>query len=180
MVGDIAALDMNQSVLSLITMENGGIMDDTIITNKGDHISMVVNGACKEKDITHMKEHLNHAVSNGMDCCMEVVYDHEMFALQGPKAMHVLDRYVKASGVDLVKMPFMSALPMTLLGVPCKVVRCGYTGEDGFELSVPKDKAVEIWDSLISTEEVHETGLGARDSLRLEAGLCLYGNDATS
>jgi aminomethyltransferase len=178
-VGDIAALDTNQSVLSLLTNATGGIIDDTIITNKGDHISMVVNGACKHKDIAHMEGHLATAKAKGQDVAMEVVYDHEMFALQGPKAMQVLDTYVKGSGVDLIKMPFMSALPMTLLGVPCKVVRCGYTGEDGFEISMPSHFAVELWDSLISKEEVHETGLGARDSLRLEAGLCLYGNDAT-
>jgi aminomethyltransferase len=165
--------------LSLLTNETGGIIDDTIITNKGDHISMVVNGACKDKDVAHMEEHLAAAKSRGQDVAMEVVLDHQMFALQGPKAMKVLDSYVYGSGVDLVRMPFMTALPMTLLGVPCKVTRCGYTGEDGFEISVPTPSAVELWDSLIARDEVHETGLGARDSLRLEAGLCLYGNDAT-
>lgn len=126
-----------------------------------------------------MEEHLAAAKSKGQDVAMEVVHDHEMFALQGPKAMHVLDSYVKDSGIDLVKMPFMTAATMHLLGVPCKVVRCGYTGEDGFEISVPDHFAVELWDSLIAKDEVHQTGLGARDSLRLEAGLCLYGNDAT-
>lgn len=178
-VGDIAGLNDNQSVLSLITNETGGIIDDTIITNKVDHISMVVNGACKHKDIEHMEAHLAKYVAKGKDVAMEVVHDHEMFALQGPKAMSVLDSYVGGK-VNLLKMPFMTAAPMTLLGVTCQVTRCGYTGEDGFEISVPATAAVELWNSLIDKEAVHPTGLGARDSLRLEAGLCLYGNDATS
>lgn len=179
-VGDIAVLNENQSVLSLITNETGGIIDDTIITNQGKNISMVVNGACKHKDIAHMKEQLSAFQAKGKEVEMEIIDDHQMFALQGPKAMDVLASYVKQSGVDLVHMPFMTALPMTLLGIPCQVTRCGYTGEDGCEISVPTYGAVELWDSLTANEAVHATGLGARDSLRLEAGLCLYGNDATS
>eukprot|EP00173_Palmaria_palmata_P004697 Plantae.Rhodophyta-Palmaria_palmata.ctg691.p1 GENE.Plantae.Rhodophyta-Palmaria_palmata.ctg691~~Plantae.Rhodophyta-Palmaria_palmata.ctg691.p1 ORF type:complete len:289 (+),score=48.60 Plantae.Rhodophyta-Palmaria_palmata.ctg691:104-868(+) len=127
-----------------------------------------------------MKEHLSAFQAKGKEVEMEIIDDHQMFALQGPKAMDVLASYVKQSGIDLARMPFMTALPMTLLDIPCQVTRCGYTGEDGCEISVPTYGAVELWDSLTANEAVHATGLGARDSLRLEAGLCLYGNDATS
>lgn len=175
-VGDITGLADRTGVLSLMTTESGGIVDDTIVMNiGGDRLGMVINAGCKDKDVAHMRAHLEEAKGKGMDVELEVVEDHELFALQGPKAMEVLGRF--APGVDLVKMPFMTCAPMTVGGAECHVTRCGYTGEDGFEMSVPADKAIEVFEMLIAEEEVRPVGLGARDSLRLEAGLCLYGND---
>lgn len=175
-VADVQAIKPNTGQLSMITMENGGIMDDTIISNLGgEAIGMVINAGCKDKDMAHIREHLSKAVAEGLDVQLEVIEDHELLALQGPKAMDVLRRL--APHEDFVNMAFMTCRQMKVAGVNCHVTRCGYTGEDGFEMSVPMDKTVEVFELLISQEEVRPVGLGARDSLRLEAGLCLYGND---
>lgn len=175
-VGDIAGLPERSSVLSLLTTDSGGIVDDTIVTNLGgDKLGMVINAGCKDKDLAHMRGHLEEAKAKGMDVDLEPVEDHELLALQGPKAMEVLGRF--APGVDLAKMAFMTCAPMTIGGAECHVSRCGYTGEDGFEMSVPADKALEVFEMLTGEDEVRPVGLGARDSLRMEAGLCLYGND---
>mmetsp|Transcript_34598 Transcript_34598/g.84739 ORF Transcript_34598/g.84739 Transcript_34598/m.84739 type:complete len:378 (-) Transcript_34598:85-1218(-) len=173
-VADVKALAPMSGVLSVFTTKEGTIIDDTIITNLVDCVGLVINGACKDKDIDHINEHLAIARTAGKDVILEVLEDRELFALQGPKAMSVLQTYVKN---DLTKMPFMVAAPMEILGTEMLVTRCGYTGEDGFEISVPRDKAVETFESFIDKEEVRAAGLGARDSLRMEAGLCLYGND---
>lgn len=177
-VADVGSIPEMNAKLSLITMPNGGIMDDSIITNLGDTLGMVVNAGCKDKDLAHIREHLADANAKGMDVALEIIEDHELIALQGPKAMAVLGSLVP--DVDLVKMNFMTAQMMMVSGIPCHVTRCGYTGEDGFELSVPADKTVELFEILTAREEVRPVGLGARDSLRLEAGLCLYGNDIDS
>lgn len=177
-VADVAGLTPNSSTLSVLTNASGGIIDDTIISNiEGRVTGLVINAGCKEKDIAHIQDHLSQAKSKGMDVELEVIEDHGLLALQGPKAMAVLTRYVSECGADLVRMGFMTSASMTIVGAKCHVTRCGYTGEDGFEISVPTSIAVEFFDSLISNEEVRPAGLGARDSLRLEAGLCLYGND---
>lgn len=177
-VADVAGLAQNTSTLSVFTNASGGIIDDTIISNLGGNVTgLVINAGCKDKDIAHIKEHLSAATSKGLDVALEIIEDHELLALQGPKAMDILSKYVARSDVDLVRMAFMTSAPMTLLGSPCHVTRCGYTGEDGFEISVPASIAVELFDSLVANDEVRPAGLGARDSLRLEAGLCLYGND---
>lgn len=175
-VGDVAGLPDRSAVLSVLTTEGGGIIDDTIVSNLGGgKLGMVINAGCKDKDLEHMRLHLAEAKGKGMDVELEVVEDHELLALQGPKAMHVLSKFVKE--VDLVNMPFMTCGEMELAGVKCHVTRCGYTGEDGFEISVPGGNALEMFEMLTAEEEVRPVGLGARDSLRLEAGLCLYGND---
>eukprot|EP00183_Erythrolobus_madagascarensis_P007352 CAMPEP_0185846326 /NCGR_PEP_ID=MMETSP1354-20130828/2004_1 /TAXON_ID=708628 /ORGANISM="Erythrolobus madagascarensis, Strain CCMP3276" /LENGTH=407 /DNA_ID=CAMNT_0028546445 /DNA_START=97 /DNA_END=1320 /DNA_ORIENTATION=+ len=174
-VADVAAFEPMHGGLSVITNERGGIIDDTIITNLGDTLGMVINGACKHKDMAHMMERLEIAKKNGMDVDLELLENVELLALQGPKAMDVLAKLV--ADIDFVKMPFMTAQKGTLAGAECLVTRCGYTGEDGFEISMPTNKTVEIFELLTSAEEVRPIGLGARDSLRLEAGLCLYGND---
>lgn len=175
-VADVAALGAGQSTLSLLTTSEGGIIDDTIISNISDDITgMVINAGCKHKDIAHMRAHLADATGLGEDVSLEIVEDHELLALQGPCAMEVLAGFLP--DLDLTQMPFMTGREVTLLGALCHLTRCGYTGEDGFELSVPADKTVELWDALTSHEAVRPVGLGARDSLRLEAGLCLYGND---
>eukprot|EP00171_Calliarthron_tuberculosum_P016837 IDg16837t1 len=124
-----------------------------------------------------MKEQLSKAIAAGRDVALEVVADHELLALQGPRAMEVLSTLLTGADADLTKMPFMTGRTVTLVGAPCHLTRCGYTGEDGFEVSVPANSARELWDALTSHDAVRPAGLGARDSLRLEAGLCLYGND---
>lgn len=174
-VADVAGIEEATSKLSVLTLPSGGIMDDTIITNLGDAIGMVINAGCKEKDLIHIREHMADANAKGMDVALEIIEDHELLALQGPRAMEVLASL--SEGVDLTAMPFMTARPMEIAGIPCHVTRCGYTGEDGFEASVPAKNTVELFELLTARDEVRPVGLGARDSLRLEAGLCLYGND---
>lgn len=170
-VGDIAALNEGEGKLSLIVNENGGIVDDTVITNAGDHIYMVVNGACKFKDMDHFKNHMA-----GMDVQMEYLEDQQLLALQGKGAMAVATRLIP--DIDFTRMNFMTGTVATVAGIPnCRVTRCGYTGEDGFEISVDYANAVALAEALLDQPEVQVAGLGARDSLRLEAGLCLYGND---
>lgn len=176
-VADVAGLAPGQATLSVLTTEGGGIIDDTIISNVGEGVTgMVINAGCKDKDIAHIRGHVDSATSAGRDVALEVVRDHELLALQGPRAMEVMGTLLDDS-VDLVSMPFMTGRTVTLMGVLCHLTRCGYTGEDGFEISVPEENAVELWDALTAHEAVKPAGLGARDSLRLEAGLCLYGND---
>mmetsp|Transcript_9531 Transcript_9531/g.14723 ORF Transcript_9531/g.14723 Transcript_9531/m.14723 type:complete len:409 (+) Transcript_9531:133-1359(+) len=174
-VGDIAGLSEGGSCLSVITNENGGIMDDTVITNAGDHIYMVVNGATKFGDMEHFQEQMEEF--NG-DVSMEYLEDSmQLLALQGPGAATAIAKLLP-SGFDLKHMAFMQGTDTTLDGIEgCRITRCGYTGEDGFEISMPFDHAVSMASKLVEDPEVLPTGLGARDSLRLEAGLCLYGND---
>lgn len=176
-VADVAEIPESTAQLSVITVPSGGILDDTIITNFGDEIGMVINAGCKDKDLTHIRAQMEEATNlKGMDVSLHVIDDHELLALQGPKAMTVLSSLVGDS-VDLTRMAFMTAKRMDISGIPCTVSRCGYTGEDGFEISVPGDRTVELFETLTARDEVRPVGLGARDSLRLEAGLCLYGND---
>jgi len=177
-VGDIKGLKENGSCLSLITNEKGGIIDDTVITSCADSIYMVVNGATKHGDMKHFQEQLD-ALSGDMDVTMEYLEDeYSLIALQGPGSFKIV-KPILPIGFDLVNMPFMSGVDVTLDGgiYGCRITRCGYTGEDGFELSIPSQHAESIASKLLQNDKVRPTGLGARDSLRLEAGLCLYGND---
>ncbi|XP_021370981.1 aminomethyltransferase, mitochondrial-like isoform X1 [Mizuhopecten yessoensis] len=176
-VGDIAALKENQGTLSLLTDTTGGIIDDLIVskTYQG-YVYVVSNAGCAEKDLDHIKKNLAESQGKGMDVNMEVI-DNGLLALQGPKMAKVLQTGLD---FDLSTLPFMTNILATVFGVPeCRVTRCGYTGEDGVEISVPADRAEELANALISSDaaKVCLAGLGARDSLRLEAGLCLYGND---
>ncbi|KAJ1385441.1 hypothetical protein B484DRAFT_341658 [Ochromonadaceae sp. CCMP2298] len=172
-VGDIASLKEGEAKLSLIMNEAGTIMDDTVITNAGDHMYMVVNGACKVKDMAHFNRYLKEFK---MDVTMEYQEDQQLLALQGKGAAAVAGRLIPS--LDLQSMQFMTGTVATVAGIPnCRVTRCGYTGEDGFEISVAKDKAMALMEALLAEKNVQVAGLGARDSLRLEAGLCLYGND---
>lgn len=172
-VGDIASLKSGEAKLSLIMNEAGGIVDDTVITNAGDHIFMVVNGACKYKDMKHFEQYMK---GSGLDVSMEYLGDRQLLAVQGKGAHTAVARL--APGVDFSKMNFMTSTVTTVAGIPdCRVTRCGYTGEDGFEISVDIKNAVSLANALLQQPEVKPAGLGARDSLRLEAGLCLYGND---
>ncbi|EME26095.1 aminomethyltransferase, partial [Galdieria sulphuraria] len=173
-VGDIAALPPYHAVLSLLTNEQGGIIDDTIVTNMGDHINMVINACCRDKDMSHLQHYAEQARSKGEEVIVELQEQRGLVALQGPNAMKVLSKHVTE---DLSMLYFMNARMMWVDGVECLVSRCGYTGEDGFEISVPNDSIQRIFDGLCDSSMVRPSGLGARDSLRLEAGLCLYGND---
>ena len=174
-MGDIAGLGEGQGCLSLVTNENGGIIDDTVITNAGDFIYMVVNGATKFGDMKHFNEQL---ASFDGDVTMEYLEDSmQLLAVQGPGAAAAVAKLLP-SDFDLVKMPFMTGRDTSLDGIGgCRITRCGYTGEDGFEIAMPAEHTVSIAAKLLEDPTVNPTGLGARDSLRLEAGLCLYGND---
>ncbi|HEY1154210.1 MAG TPA: glycine cleavage system aminomethyltransferase GcvT, partial [Pseudolabrys sp.] len=145
----------------------GGILDDLMVANFGDHLFLVVNAACKTEDEALLRKELSG------DCIIEVLADRALLALQGPKAAEVLTRL----GADVAQMRFMDAGPRKVMGLDCFVSRSGYTGEDGFEISVPAADAEAFASALLADAAVVPIGLGARDSLRLEAGLCLYGHD---
>lgn len=167
---DVLGLDQGKQRYGLFTNDDGGIEDDLMFANRGDHLFVVVNAACKEADVARMKAALEPAVS------VEVIEDRALVALQGPSAEAALARLNPA----VADMVFMDVATIDLQGAECWVSRSGYTGEDGFEISVPQDAAEALCRALLEMEEVEPIGLGARDSLRLEAGLCLYGNDIDS
>ncbi len=176
MPGDFAALKPGRIRYSLLLDENGGILDDLMVTNVTHSESdvpqfyVVVNGACKWDDIAFLREHLPDAVAlNHME-------DRALLALQGPEAAQALEKLVPGAADEL---KFMQGTSVEWQGVQLGIGRSGYTGEDGFELSVPADKAEALTDALVAMDEVRPVGLGARDSLRLEAGLPLYGHDLT-
>jgi len=176
-VGDVESLNENQGRLSLLTNDQGGIYDDLIVTRKPDHLFVVVNGACKENDLKIMRSHLD-TWNKEHDSPVEIQYveDRSLIALQGPKAVEVLQDLVDAD-VDLSKMGFMYAMDAKVGGFDCWISRCGYTGEDGFEISVTNTDALSLLRMILSDERAKPTGLAVRDTLRLEAGLCLYGHD---
>ncbi|MGR5176549.1 glycine cleavage system aminomethyltransferase GcvT [Vibrio mediterranei] len=164
---DIIDLPEGKQRYAFFTNEEGGIMDDLMVANLGDHLFVVVNAACKQQDITHLEAHLTDGVE------MEVIEDRALLALQGPKAAEVLARIQP----EVADMLFMDVRKLDINGVECIVSRSGYTGEDGYEISVPSESAEALAKTLTDFEEVEWIGLGARDSLRLECGLCLYGHD---
>nr|XP_033781650.1 aminomethyltransferase, mitochondrial [Geotrypetes seraphini] len=174
-VGDIAELQENQGTLTLFTNEKGGIIDDLIVTNTSQgHLYVVSNAGCAEKDLALMQNKLKKFKASGLDVDLEIM-DQALLALQGPSMAQVLQ--VGLSD-DLKKLTFMMSAVMTVFGIPdCRVTRCGYTGEDGVEILVPAEYAVQLAEILLQSPEVKLAGLAARDSLRLEAGLSLYGND---
>ncbi|MBN8442732.1 MAG: glycine cleavage system aminomethyltransferase GcvT [Thauera sp.] len=164
---DIIDLPQGMQRYAVFTSDAGGVMDDLMVANFGDRLFVVVNAACKDQDIAHMQKHLSGR------CKVEVLADRALLALQGPAAGAVMERLAP----ETAKMVFMNTATVTLVGVECFISRSGYTGEDGFEISMPADKADALARELLSHPEVAPIGLGARDSLRLEAGLCLYGHD---
>jgi len=166
---DIIDLPVGMQRYAMFTNEQGGILDDLMVANLGDgELFLVVNAACKDQDLAHLRQHI------GDQCEIEPLFEERaLLALQGPAAVKVLERLAP----QVAKMTFMQFAPVQLLGEDCYVSRSGYTGEDGYEISVPAHKAEALARRLLEEPEVAAIGLGARDSLRLEAGLCLYGHD---
>lgn len=164
---DIIDLPQGKQRYALFTNDKGGLQDDLMVSNLGDHLFVVVNAACKTQDITHLRAHLKD------DVTLEVLEDRALLALQGPLAASVMAKHVPESA-DMV---FMDSRVLNFAGVDCIFGRAGYTGEDGFEISIPAKHAERLTRLLLAEAEVEWVGLGARDSLRLESGLCLYGHD---
>ena len=163
---DIAALKPGRQRYTQFTTDEGGIIDDFMAVNAGDHLFLVVNAACKEEDEAHLRQHLSD------QCDIEVLRDRALIAIQGPQAEKAL-----ASLAPRAKdMRFMDWGVFQIFGADAFASRSGYTGEDGYEVSVPASIAEDLANALVEAGAA-PVGLGARDSLRLEAGLCLYGND---
>lgn len=164
---DVLGLAEGRQRYGLLTNPTGGILDDLMFANRGDHIFVVVNAACKYDDIAHLSRHLAEV------CAIEPIDNRGLLALQGPQAQAALARHLPA----VVDMRFMDVATLDWQGSALWVSRSGYTGEDGFEISVPSADMLRFATALLAEPEVLPIGLGARDSLRLEAGLCLYGHD---
>jgi aminomethyltransferase len=164
---DVLAVAPGRQRYAQFTNDAGGILDDLMVANFGSHLFLVVNAACKAEDEAHLRAHLSDT------CEIEPLADRALIALQGPKAESVLSKFC----ADVKAMRFMDAGPHRVNGIGCFVSRSGYTGEDGFEISVPAQHAESLATALLADSDVLPIGLGARDSLRLEAGLCLYGHD---
>jgi len=169
---DLSTLPLGGVRYSLLLNEDGGILDDLMVTRWGTGFYLVVNGATKWDDIGHLREHLPDAVT------INHLEDSALFALQGPKAFEALEPLV-AGEHPLSALTFMRGGQCKLGGIDAWISRSGYTGEDGFEIAVPAESAAELADLICGQPQVKPIGLGARDSLRLEAGLPLYGHDMT-
>ena len=178
MVGDIQSLPNNHGTLSVFTTETGGIIDDFIVNKTSmDYLYVVSNAGCRDKDLALLNSKLALAKKEGLDVDIEILEGRGLLAIQGPLMMSILQPHVD---IPLDQLYFMTTSAATVCGVSnCRVTRCGYTGEDGVEVSVPPEAAADIVEKLLNSSKgaLKLAGLGARDSLRLEAGLCLYGND---
>jgi aminomethyltransferase len=164
---DIVGLAEGKQRYALFTNDDGGILDDLMVTRRADHLFLVVNAACKDADIAHLRARIAGR------CAIEPMPDRALLALQGPKAAVVMARLAP----NLAQLTFMSGAEARIGGIACFATRSGYTGEDGFEISVADVDAEALARILLAEPEVLPAGLGARDTLRLEAGLCLYGHD---
>jgi aminomethyltransferase len=164
---DVVDLGLNRQRYALFTNSAGGILDDLMITRRESDLLVIVNAACKDADTRHLINQI------GQRCTVMPMPERALLALQGPKAVNALSRL----NADVARLTFMTGGGFRLAGADCFVTRSGYTGEDGFEISVPADDAVVLARTLLREPEVKPAGLGARDTLRLEAGLCLYGHD---
>ncbi len=165
--GDLSTLPLLKQRYTVLTTELGGVLDDLMITNAGDHYFLVVNASRKRTDLHYLLDRVPGS------CRIELLSAQALFALQGPRAAEVMSRLVPRSD----RLEFMAAGSFVLDAAECFITRCGYTGEDGFEISVPAAQAESVARYLLDQPEVAPVGLGARDSLRLEAGLCLYGHE---
>jgi len=164
---DVIDLPVGKQRYGLLLTDEGTIIDDLMFVNRGTDIFVIVNGACKVNDIAHIQSRI------GARCQVIPMPERALLALQGPKAVNALSRLVP--GVE--KLVFMTGASLTWQGADLFITRSGYTGEDGFEISVHNDHVDAFARALLAQAEVKPIGLGARNSLRLEAGLCLYGND---
>jgi aminomethyltransferase len=164
---DVVDLAPGKQRYAFFTNSNGGILDDLMITRRENDFFVVVNAACKDADIRHLITNIGHR------CNIQPLPDRGLLALQGPKAVTALSRL----NPQVAQLTFMTGGHFKLADIDCFVTRSGYTGEDGFEISVPAESAEELARVLLAQPEVKPGGLGARDTLRLEAGLCLYGHD---
>ncbi len=167
---DLSTLELGMQRYSLLLDENGGVLDDLMVSRWPDKLYLVVNGATKWDDIGHLREHLPDEIT------LHHLEDRALLALQGPKAAAALERHVTGEST-LSALTFMRFAHFELGGVPAAISRSGYTGEDGFEISIPAADAEKVATLLCGEAEVKPIGLGARDSLRIEAGLPLYGHD---
>ena len=168
---DVLGLAVNKQRYAFFTNPQGGLLDDLMVTRRADHLFLIVNAGCKQADTLHLINHI------GARCTVVPLPDRALLALQGPKAVLALARL----NADVAALSFMTGGDFKLVGFGCDadcfITRSGYTGEDGFEISVPAEQAVALARALLAQPEVQPAGLGARDTLRLEAGLCLYGHD---
>ena len=164
---DVLGLEIGRQRYGFLTNDDGGILDDLMFSNRGDHIFVVLNAACKDSDIKYLRSLLEPNIS------IKEIENRALIALQGPASEAVLGKYHP----QIENMKFMDVETLTIDGAECWISRSGYTGEDGFEISIPAEAAEPITRSILSNQNVEFIGLGARDSLRLEAGLCLYGHD---
>jgi aminomethyltransferase len=164
---DVVGLAVGKQRYAFFTNASGGILDDLMVTRREDHLFLIVNAACKEADTRHLVTNIGHR------CTIQPLPDRALLALQGPRAAQALAKLNPA----VATLTFMTGAEFILAGADCFVTRSGYTGEDGYEISVPGAQAEALARALIALPEVEPAGLGARDTLRLEAGLCLYGHD---
>ncbi len=164
---DVLGLPLNRQRYGLLTNADGGIRDDLMFANCGDHFMLVVNAACKHEDFAWLRQGLPASIE------LELLDDKALLAVQGPQARSAMSRLAP----ELAGMRFMDTADCSIQGIACWVSCSGYTGEDGYEISVDADRAAELAELLLACPEISPIGLGARDSLRLEAGLCLYGHD---
>ena len=164
---DVIGLGLHKQRYGLLLNDEGGIIDDLMFVNRGEDIFVIVNGACKHGDLAHVQARI------GSRCTITPQFDRALLALQGPQAVTALARLLPGAQQQV----FMTGMPFTWEGAELYVTRSGYTGEDGFEISLPAHATDAFARALLAQPEVKPIGLGARNSLRLEAGLCLYGND---
>lgn len=167
---DVLGLAVGRQRYGFFTNTAGGLLDDLMVTRRERDLLLVVNAAGKDADLQHLRTHLGHR------CSVQPLADRALLALQGPQAGAALARL----NPGIAALRFMEGGEFELAGAPCFLTRSGYTGEDGFEISVPAERAEALARALLAQPEVAPAGLGARDTLRLEAGLCLYGHDITA
>ncbi|MDO8844657.1 glycine cleavage system aminomethyltransferase GcvT [Methylicorpusculum sp.] len=165
--GNITRLNNGQQQYTVFTNADGGTIDDIVITKFESHLAITVNAACKEKDFQHLQKHLSDRVQ------FQILNEHALLALQGPKAANILFNLVP----EACELSFMHAFYTEIEGIRCMISRSGYTGEDGFEISVPNKHVNQLAELILNESDVELIGLGARDTLRMEAGLCLYGHE---
>ena len=164
---DIVELPLYKQRYAFFTNSSGGMLDDLMVTRRDGHLLLIVNASCKADDIKHLITHIGHKTT------VVPLPDQALLALQGPKAVDAIARLSPGAA----QLGFMTGADVNLADTECFITRSGYTGEDGFEISVPADRAEHLVRALLAQPEVKPAGLGARDTLRLEAGLCLYGHD---